>query len=322
MRRNPIVSMTIAAIAAGVVAAPAAAGEPNGPAGSRPPYPVSYLFSDAVDAEMDHPGAPPVGANDWSCKPTALHPNPIVLVHGGPETVRLDWGALAPLLANNGYCVYALSYGALPGMPGPLGALGGLLPIEQSAQQLRDFIIKVRAATGAQSVDIVAHSEGSLVTDYYAKFLGGANKIDRFISIGPGWNGTSSLGFGALFTALAARLRLTPALTAVVDPVCAACLQIQTGSDFLRKLASAGSTVPGVTYTNIVTEHDEFVVPYSSGIVQGPNVSNHVVQDYCTGDLTDHLLLPYDKVVAQLVLNALDPDNTAHPTCTTTPPNS
>ncbi|WP_194834461.1 alpha/beta fold hydrolase [Nocardia sp. XZ_19_369] len=314
--------MTIAAIAAGMVAAPAATGEPNGPAGSRPPYPVSYLFSDAVDAEMDHPGAAPVGANDWTCKPTALHPNPIVLVHGGPETVRLDWGALAPLLANNGYCVYALSYGAIPGMPGPLGALGGLLPIEQSAQQLRDFIIKVRAGTGAQSVDIVAHSEGSLVTDYYAKFLGGANKIDRFISIGPGWNGTSSLGFGALFTALAARLRLTPALTAVVDPVCAACLQIQTGSEFLRKLATAGSTVPGVTYTNIVTEHDEFVVPYSSGIVQGPSVSNHVVQDYCPGDLTDHLLLPYDKVVAQLVLNALDPDDTAHPTCTSTPPNS
>ncbi|MFF3225155.1 esterase/lipase family protein [Nocardia suismassiliense] len=314
--------MTIAAIAAGVVAAPAATGEPNGPAGSRPPYPVSYLFSDAVDAEMDHPGAAPVGANDWTCKPTALHPNPIVLVHGGPETVRLDWGALAPLLANNDYCVYALSYGAIPGMPGPLGALGGLLPIEQSAQQLRDFIIKVRAATGAQSVDIVAHSEGSLVTDYYAKFLGGANKIDRFISIGPGWHGTSSLGFGALFTALAARLRLTPALTAVVDPVCAACLQIQTGSEFLRKLATAGSTVPGVTYTNIVTEHDEFVVPYSSGIVQGPSVSNHVVQDYCPGDLTDHLLLPYDKVVAQLVLNALDPDDTAHPTCTSTPPNS
>ncbi|WP_186818899.1 esterase/lipase family protein [Nocardia ninae] len=314
--------MTIAAIAAGVVAAPAATGEPNGPAGSRPPYPVSYLFSDAVDAERDHPGAAPVGANDWTCKPTALHPNPIVLVHGGPETVRLDWGALAPLLANNGYCVYALSYGAIPGMPGPLGALGGLLPIEQSAQQLRDFIIKVRAATGAQSVDIVAHSEGSLVTDYYAKFLGGANKIDRFISIGPGWHGTSSLGFGALFTALAARLRLTPALTAVVDPVCAACLQIQTGSEFLRKLAGAGSTVPGVTYTNIVTEHDEFVVPYSSGIVQGPSVSNHVVQVYCPGDLTDHLLLPYDKVVAQLVLNALDPDDTTHPTCTSTPPNS
>ncbi|MEV6554356.1 alpha/beta fold hydrolase [Nocardia sp. NPDC051756] len=319
MRHKPVVWMTAAAVLAGVLASPTASGEPPG---SRAPHPVSYLFSDAVDAEADHPGAPPTGANDWACKPTALHPNPIVLVHGGPETVRLDWGALAPLLANNGYCVYALTYGSLPGMPAPLGALGGLLPIEQSAQQLRDFIIKVRAATGAQNVDIVAHSEGSLVTDYYAKFLGGANKIDRFISIGPGWQGTSSLGFGALFTALAARLRLTPALGAVMDPVCAACLQIQTGSEFLRKLSASGPTVPGVTYTNIVTSHDEFVVPYSSGIVQGQNITNHIVQDYCPGDLTDHLLLPYDKVVAQLVLNALDPTDIEHPTCTSTPPNS
>lgn len=319
MRHKPVVWMTAAAILAGVLAAPTASAEPPG---SGSPHPVSYLFSDAVDAEADHPGAPPTGTNDWACKPTALHPNPIVLVHGGPETVRLDWGALAPLLANNGYCVYALTYGSLPGIPAPLGALGGLLPIEQSAQQLRDFIIKVRAATGAQNVDIVAHSEGSLVTDYYAKFLGGANKIDRFISIGPEWQGTSSLGFGALFTALAARLRLTPALGAVMDPVCAACLQIQTGSEFLRKLSASGPTVPGVTYTNIVTSHDEFVVPYSSGIVQGQNITNHIVQDYCPGDLTDHLLLPYDKVVAQLVLNALDPTAAERPTCTSTPPNS
>ncbi|MFE9575514.1 lipase family alpha/beta hydrolase [Nocardia sp. NPDC006044] len=319
MRHKPVAWMTAAAILGGVLASPNASGEPPG---SPARHPVSYLFSDAVAAEADHPGAPPTGANDWSCKPTAPHPNPIVLVHGGPETVRLDWGALAPLLANNGYCVYALTYGSLPGMPAPLGALGGLLPIEQSAQQLRDFIIKVRAATGAQNVDIVAHSEGSLVTDYYAKFLGGANKIDRFISIGPGWQGTSSLGFGALFTALAARLRLMPALGAVLDPVCAACLQIQAGSEFLRKLSAGGPTVPGVTYTNIVTSHDEFVVPYSSGIVQGQNITNHVVQDYCPGDLTDHLLLPYDKVVAQLVLNALDPTGAEHPTCTSTPPNS
>ncbi|MFI6041137.1 lipase family alpha/beta hydrolase [Nocardia sp. NPDC051321] len=319
MRLKPVVWMTVAAIFAGAMTAPAASGAP---ADARSQFPVSYLFSDAVDAEADNPGAAPAGTNDWTCTPTEAHPNPIVLVHGGPETVRLDWGALAPLLANNGYCVYALTYGSLPGMPAPLGALGGLLPIEQSAQQLRDFIIKVRAATGAHSVDIVAHSEGSLVTDYYAKFLGGANKIDRFISIGPGWNGTNSLGFAALFAALAARSKLTPALGAVVDPICAACLQIQAGSEFLRKLNASGPTVPGVTYTNIVTSHDEFVVPYSSGIVQSPSITNHIVQDYCPGDLTDHLLLPYDKVVAQLVLNALDPNNTAQPTCTSTPPNS
>ncbi|WP_378733153.1 lipase family alpha/beta hydrolase [Nocardia brasiliensis] len=312
--------MTIAAIAAGVLASPTVAAEPSGTPGAR--YPVSYLFNDAVQREAEHPGAPPTGANDWACKPSARHPDPIVLVHGGPETVRLDWGALAPLLANNGYCVFALTYGAIPGMPPPLGVLGGLLPIEQSAQQLRDFIIKVRSATGAHNVDIVAHSEGSLVADYYAKFLGGANKIGRLVSIGPGWNGTSSLGFGALFTALAARTRLTPVLSAVVDPVCAACLQIQTGSEFLRKLTAGGAAVPGIAYTNIVTTHDEFVVPYSSGLLEGPDVANHVVQDYCPGDLTDHLLLPYDKVVAQLVLNALDPSDTAHPTCTSTPPNS
>ncbi|MFG1791098.1 esterase/lipase family protein [Nocardia sp. NPDC049149] len=319
MRLTPRVCVTVAAIIVGVLTSPAAAGDPGG---SRTPLPVSYMFSDAVAFENDHPGSPPPGANDWSCAPSPQHPNPVVLVHGGPETVRLDWGAMAPLLANNGYCVFAPTYGTLPDMPGPLGELGGLTPIEQSAQQLREFVDRVRTTTGAQEVDLVAHSQGSLVSAYYTKVLGGADKVARLVSIGPGWNGTTSPAFASLFTAFVGRLGLTPPPRSVVEPVCASCGQIQAGSDFLRKLNEGSAAVPGVNYTNIITRHDDYIVPYSSGFLQAPKVTNHLIQEYCPNDLTDHLLLPYDRVVAQLVLNTLDPTTTQRPTCTTTPPNS
>ena len=64
----------------------------------------------------------------------------------------------------------------------------------------------------------------------------------------------------------------------------------------------------GITYTNIVTKHDELVVPYTSGIE--PGMTNIVVQQRCAADLADHLEIVADPIAAAYALNALDP---AHP---------
>jgi hypothetical protein len=53
----------------------------------------------------------PPGSNDPTCKPTAAHPFPVVLVHGTFENMDDNWQAAAPLLANHGYCVFAFNYG-------------------------------------------------------------------------------------------------------------------------------------------------------------------------------------------------------------------
>jgi RNA polymerase sigma-70 factor (ECF subfamily) len=47
-----------------------------------PNHPVSYTFLSAITAGFT-PGADPPGANDFSCQPSAEHPNPVVLVHQG-----------------------------------------------------------------------------------------------------------------------------------------------------------------------------------------------------------------------------------------------
>ncbi|KRA29390.1 MULTISPECIES: esterase/lipase family protein [unclassified Nocardioides] len=260
--------------------------------------PVSYNFLlSAVSGGGELTGTAP-GANNWSCKPTATHPLPVVLVHGTLGNGSTNWQTYGPLLANEGYCVYSFTYGAPASLPPIFGGLG---PMEASAAQLASFVTKVRTATGAAKVDLVGHSQGTLMPNYYAKFLGGARYINAYVSLAPVWHGT----------ALASVLPLLSTVFGVPEggfPVCGACAQFATGSAFMARMREGGVAVPGVKYTNIMTNHDELVVPYTSGREAG--MTNIVVQDKCGIDLSEHFEIAADPVAAAYVLNALDP---AHP---------
>ena len=276
---------------------------PASSAQAAAPYPVPYDFlTSAVLAGLRVDADPP-GANIWSCHPSAAHPEPVVLVPGTGGNKNDNWQTYAPLLADNGYCVFALTYGVLPGAGLPLNQVGGLAPIENSAQELAAFVDRVLGATGASKVDIVGHSQGTFMPDYYAKFLGGASKIDKYVSLAPLWHGTNLLAAGTLAELGAAYGFHVPLQQFGAGG------EMVAGSAFVNQLRSGGTpAVPGITYTNIVTRHDELVVPYTSGIEAG--MTNITVQNQCGLDESDHLELVADPVAAADVLNALDP---AHP---------
>jgi triacylglycerol lipase len=240
--------------------------------------------------------APTSGVNDYSCAPSAQHPEPVVLVHGLGANGPLNFATLAPTLAGHGYCVFTLTYGT--GILGP--TVGGLKPMEDSAAEVGTFVDEVLAATGAAKVDIVGHSEGSTVPAYYLKFLGGAAKVTHFVGFGANYAGTSLNGLATL----ASLLHLGPALTGVG---CASCAEYLPGSAFLTKLNAGGVAVPGPTYTNIVSKYDTVVTPYTSGVFTAPNATNIVIQDRCAADFTGHIGQAVDPNVASLALNALDP---------------
>lgn len=268
--------------------------------------PLPVIYNGIYGYAHANPTASPPGANNWSCRPTAAHPRPVILVHGTFEDMADNWQALSPLLSDNGYCVYALNYGSHDGS----GAIGvdATGPIESSAQQLGSFVTRVLAATGASQVDLVGHSQGGMMPRYYMKFDGGGAKVHTLVGLAPSDHGTTLDG---VFTLAGYFPGANAALT-----VCPACAEQEAGSAFMTKLNSGGDTLPGVDYTVIESSNDEVVTPYQSAFLNGPGVTNITLQNQCSLDQGEHLSMPYDHVADDDVLTALDPAHPVMPACT------
>jgi triacylglycerol esterase/lipase EstA (alpha/beta hydrolase family) len=259
---------------------------------------LPVIYNGILGYAHTSPTASPPGANDWSCKPTAAHPRPVVLVHGTFADMSNSWQAISPLLKNNGYCVFALNYGDYNGS----GAIGvyGVDDIPTSAGELNAFVDKVLAATGAAEVDLVGHSQGGMMPRYYLKNLGGAAEVHTLVGLSPSNHGTTLDGLFILSNFFPGANQFTGAL-------CPACEQQRVDSAFITNLNSGGETVSGVEYTVIQTRYDQVVTPYTSAFLSGPNVRNILLQNQCILDFGDHLSMPYDHIAAADVLTALDP---------------
>jgi pimeloyl-ACP methyl ester carboxylesterase len=260
---------------------------------------------------------PPAGANNWSCRPSADRPDPVVLVHGLGATMGENWSYLSPLLAVHGWCVFALTYGVDPRDP----YNGGVLPIERSAPELAAFVGRVLAVTGARKVDLVGHSEGTFMPEYWLKYLGGSREVNRYVALTPLYQGTNLAELGILRD-LGEPLGVSQRIVSGFARYCGSCPEFLTGSPMVRELnaGAGGAAVPGVTYTTIPTRYDELVSPYRSGILNAPNVTNQVLQDVCRTDVSEHTAEAFDPVVAQVVMNALDPARARPVSCGGVPP--
>jgi triacylglycerol esterase/lipase EstA (alpha/beta hydrolase family) len=275
---------------------PAAASSPI----FRFPLPVTYNglagFAQAVLA----PNSSPPGANDWSCRPSSLHPDPVVLVHATFADMADNFSSISPLLYDYGYCVYAFNYGGAAGSP-----VQGVNDIAAGAATLSAFVDRVRASTGAAKVDLVGHSQGGMMPRYYLDFLGGAAKVNRMVSLAPSSHGTTLDGL----TTLGTDLNILGIANNLLNTACTACVEQEVGSPFMTNLNAGGDTVPGVTYTVIETRYDEVVTPYQSALLSGSHVTNIVLQDQCGLDLTDHIGIAFDVIALTDMLNALDPSH-------------
>ena len=269
--------------------------------------PVNWDFATGALAGFTSPGTPPPGADNFGCRPSAAHPDPVILVHGTFANQDDNWQAASPLLANHGYCVFSFNYGGTS----PSADSQGTGDIAVSAGQLASFVTRVLAATGAAKVDLVGHSQGGMMPRYYLKFLGGARYVNRLVALAPSNHGTTLGGLTALITALGAAGLVNSAL----NSLCTACVEQEAGSPFLTSLNGGGETVAGVTYTVIESRYDEVVTPYTSAFLSGSGVTNITLQNQCPLDLSDHLEIAADPVALADVLNALDPAHPVHVPC-------
>lgn len=269
------------------------------------PLPVIYNGIDGY-SHVSSTASPP-GANNWSCKPSAARPYPVILVHGTFADMSDSWQALSPLLFDNGYCVFAFNYGSY----NDSGALGvyGTGYIEQSASQLSAFVDQVLAATDARKVDLVGHSQGGMMPRYYINFDGGARKVNTLVGLAPSNHGTTLEG---LFT-LASYF---PGASDAILSDCPACQEQEASSPFIEHLNASGETRPSVNYTVIESDNDEVVTPYTSAfLAPAANVTNVLLQQQCALDQGEHLSMPYDHIADTDVLNALDPTHPFTFTC-------
>jgi triacylglycerol esterase/lipase EstA (alpha/beta hydrolase family) len=269
------------------------------PARASTNLPVNYDFIAGATVAALFPDTPPPGANNSSCQLTAAHPDPVILVHGTFANMDDNWQAASPLLADNGYCVYAFNYGGASSTD-PIQGTG---EIAASAAQLATFVNSVLAATGASKVDLVGHSQGGMMPRYYINFLGGASKVNDFVALAPSNYGTTLDGI----TELASLLGASSAINGTLSTVCEACVEQEQGSAFLAGL-NATPTVPGVRYTVIESKDDEVVTPYTNAFLPAAsNVTNITVQNQCVLDGSDHLEIAADPIALADMLNALDP---------------
>jgi triacylglycerol esterase/lipase EstA (alpha/beta hydrolase family) len=232
------------------------------------------------------PSVSPPGANDFTCRPSSAHPEPVVLVHGTFEGAADNWITVSPQLKAAGYCVFALEYGDR-----------GTGDIAASAGQLSRFVDAVLAATEARKVSLVGHSQGGMMPRHYIKFLGGGKKVDDLVGLAPSNHGTANPG--AFVTGAT---------------VCEACAQQMAGSPFLEQLNAGDETPGGVSYTVIQTRYDEVVLPYTSAFLAGgTNTANILLQDACPAEVIDHHEIPNSQLAIRWTLQAVGRPGPADP---------
>ena len=234
--------------------------------------------------------APPPGANPPACTPSALHPNPVILLHGTTEDMFQTFLTMSPALAQQGYCVYALNFGNR-----------GTQTLEESIAQISDFVDQVRRATGAQKVSFVGHSQGGMLARYYV-FLHGGGHVEDVIGLSPDNHGTTNplVLFGGEYLN------------------CPGCLEQVAGSPFMAQLNAGDETPTAVDYTVVETSNDELVTPYQSAFLDPASdppsrLTNILLQDECPNDAVEHMGMPFDPAVQAIVANALARSGPADP---------
>lgn len=257
--------------------------------------------------------APSAGFDNWACRPSAAHPRPVVLLHGLGGNGPGNYAYLGPYLAAAGYCAFSVTYGqASPFIP-----VGGTVSITRSAPQIKAFVDRVRAVTGAAKVDLVGHSEGALQSLYGPKVLGYASAVGRVVALAPPTHGTTFAGLVSVGDYLGLRPLVDVVLATFGCPVCA---ELIVGGSAVTRLTDGPIAQPGVDYTIIATRYDALVTPTSTSFVNEPGVHNAYVQDSCPLDPVGHVGLAFDSGVAHMVTNALDPATATPVRCGFGPP--
>ena len=161
---------------------------------------------------------------------------PVLLLHGYAQHPA-NFLSLTRRLRRDGWShVYTLRHAPMFG------------DIERSSARIAAAIDRIRAATGAESVDVVAHSMGGLVARAYVRSRGADCGITRLVTLGTPHQGTQ------IFRRLAH------------DPML---VQMRPDSPLLQRLAADDPVPTLVECIAIYSTGDAVVIPPHNGYYKG-----------------------------------------------------
>jgi pimeloyl-ACP methyl ester carboxylesterase len=178
---------------------------------------LNWYWDDRGQARPQRTLAAEAGKSPRAQAPLAVAPRPVVLVHGFLSDAS-TWAAYtAPdgLLARAGLQGFAVGDGQADGRM-DTGALARLRSatktLPENAAALQRYIEGVKRRTGAQRVDLVAHSMGGLVARYYIARLMRERDVAQLLMLGSPHGGSECSGLATTLGVLEpAALELRPA---------------------------------------------------------------------------------------------------------------
>jgi triacylglycerol lipase len=170
-------------------------------------------------------------------------PDPILFIHGFSGNAS-NWDTMISRFRAAGYPsdhLYAIT-------------VSSTRSNVRNASAVASAVSTLQSRTGADKVDIVAHSMGSLSTRYYLKNLGGTAYVDDWVSLG-GPNHGTTWAYGCLLISVG-------------------CWEMLPGSSFLNAL-NAGDETPGpVDYGTFWSYCDGIIIPATSTVLSGATNTN------------------------------------------------
>lgn len=247
--------------------------------------------------------------DDWSARPNANKPWPVILIHGTVDTKGV-WQELGTELRADGWCVFAPDYGKR-----------GTAAMEESAVQLGAYIEAVRTITGAEKVILIGHSQGGLLARYWMRTSGQARYVKHLVSLGAPNHGTT---MGGILSPLVTNNLTENIMHSLIHrwfgPVG---FQQITGSEIFAvfnddgarntdddgasSTHGSGELEDGVDYTCIASRQDTVVQPPETCFLNGPahQVRNVWVQDIIPRANVQHQDLPMNKHVRAIIRTGL-----------------
>lgn len=247
--------------------------------------------------------------DDDSCTPSRRHPRPVILLHGTGGTGG-DFVSHAAALVNEGYCVWAPTYGKGLTVGGHT-FVGGTTSIEHGAgPEVAAIIDHVLAVTQARQVDLVGVSLGGSVASYATKVYR-PEQVNQVVGIATYWGvGDLTPDFGPLTAAFQASSEISPFPTQ---------REFRPDSSMHQKwLGQSGSPfVPGVEYAAITSDTDGLIPPDLS-YPPGQRLNHVRLQDGCPVNRSSHLTQINDPRAVDAVMTLLDPTDTRPLRCVST----